>query len=95
MSSARSPVARARQHAPTVLWLVLMAATGVSLVSSESDRLSAGSASMLIMLLAYGKARLLLLYFMRVCDAPAAWRVMFEAWLLAITGMIVVYALAG
>ena len=54
--------------------------------------LGAGAATLLI---AYVKARLVVLDFMELRQAPFVWRVMTEAWLLIVSLLIVATYLAG
>jgi caa(3)-type oxidase subunit IV len=65
-----------------VVWLVLLAAT---LLSWESAHSAAGYrlASIIVLLIAFLKARLIGLEFMELRTAPRALRFIFEAWAVA------------
>jgi heme/copper-type cytochrome/quinol oxidase subunit 4 len=69
----------------TMLWIVLAFATLASFFTTNQSLVSPVLAVVVIMLIAYSKARLVLLYFMEMAHAPRAWRVIFEVWLAAVT----------
>lgn len=70
----------------TLIWVILLLATGSSLAIAEfgpiSSVLSPRLASAAILLVAFFKTRLVILHFMEVATAPIALRAVFEGWLL-------------
>ena len=75
----------------TIIWLGLAAATIVSLFTSESAGLAANAAFLIIVLLAYLKARLVLFEFMEVGSGSHGWRLFFEAWLMIVVVVICLF----
>ncbi|MBI2963112.1 MAG: cytochrome C oxidase subunit IV family protein [Deltaproteobacteria bacterium] len=71
----------------TVVWIVLSLATGVSWWLAEREGSTAG-ATVLIMLIAAFKARMVMLHFMELKAAPLPWRCVFEGWVVIFTGVI-------
>jgi cytochrome c oxidase subunit IV len=80
--------APAASHA-TVVWLVLIAATGLSWWLVERHALTAQVATTAALCIAAFKSRLVLLHFMELRTAPLLWRLLFEAWALLCVGFIV------
>lgn len=74
----------------TLVWAVLMVATCVSTWMLSKDSFSPEVGTIAIMLIAAVKVRLVIMHFMEVRRAPLALRFVCEAWLLAVTGLIVV-----
>jgi hypothetical protein len=74
-----------------LIWLVLLAATGVTYWLGESGLSgSAGMAPVLLMFaLAFVKALLVMLDFMELRHAPALWRRLLVGWLVFVTSGIV------
>ena len=70
-----------------VVWLSLLAATLASWWLAERHGAGAWTVP-LVMLIAAGKARAVVLHFMELKAATLAWRLVFEAWVLLSTGMI-------
>jgi cytochrome c oxidase subunit 4 len=73
------------------IWLVLLAATGVTFWLGESGLSGrAGMTPVLVMFaLAFVKALLVMLDFMELRHAPALWRRLLVGWLVLVTGGIV------
>jgi len=69
----------------TMLWIVLVFATLAGFIATNQSLVSQPLGVEVVMLIAYVKARLVLLYFMEMAHAPRVWRVIFEVWLAAIT----------
>jgi hypothetical protein len=71
----------------TIVWLVLCALTGYSLFMRSGTRAGdlniSGYAFSVILLVAFIKARMVILHFMEVGHAPWALRAIFEAWVVA------------
>lgn len=68
-----------------VVWTLLIAMTALSWVLGRTHGLNAGgqhTASVLVLVLAVVKARLVGLHFMALGNAPAALRSLFEIWCL-------------
>ncbi|MDH0639341.1 MULTISPECIES: cytochrome C oxidase subunit IV family protein [Pseudomonas] len=65
-------------------WLILIAATVLGYIVGTGDAIgfSAGLATLMI---AYLKARMVLLDFMELRHAPRTWRFLLEGWLAALT----------
>ena len=76
---------------PNHIWLILLAATGVTFWLGESGLSGqAGMAPVLLMFaLAFVKALLVMLEFMELRHAPALWRRLLLAWLVLVTAGIV------
>lgn len=76
------------------IWLVLLAATGVTYWLGESDMAGgAGMAPVLLMFaMAFVKALLVMLDFMELRHAPALWRWLLVGWLVFVTsGVVLAY----
>lgn len=73
----------------TRVWLLLMAATIVTTWVLTKDAFTARVATIAIVLIAAIKVRLVLLHFMELRHAPLPLRIVFEAWVLAVTGSVV------
>lgn len=64
-----------------LIWVLLMAATAASLLLGAEDLVqSAKLASVLVLVIAFVKVRLVGLYFMELRDAPVALRLLFEVY---------------
>lgn len=74
-----------------LLWIIMIAATSASFLSSNEIRIGPAPATMLVMALAYLKSRLLMMHFMELSTAPLAWRVFFEAWLVGVVAAILLF----
>ena len=72
----------------TVIWVALMLATCASTWWLSKDLVLPTVATVAIVLIAAVKIRLVLMHFMELRSAPLAWRLVFEIWLLVITGLI-------
>lgn len=73
----------------TVVWLVLMLATVVTTWGLSKDAFSARFGTVAIMLIAAYKVRLVLLHFMELRHASLPLRLVFEAWVLLVTGGVI------
>lgn len=92
--------AQARDHVKPIsrlrwIWLILVAATSISFVAFKEVLHSPAGITLLIVGLAYFKARLVLLDFMELRHAPVAWRLAFEIWLAAASLLILAFCLLG
>jgi caa(3)-type oxidase subunit IV len=68
-------------------WLVLIVATAITWYLGEVG--AAGTAAIVAMLfIAFVKGRLVILDFMELREAPRMWRVLLEAWLFMVSGLI-------
>lgn len=79
MQALRSPL--------TVVWLVLLGATGLSWLLGVDDRLGQGAreaATAVILAVAFLKVRLVGLYFMELRRAPQPLRAIFETYCLGL-----------
>ena len=79
---------------PNHIWLILLAATGVTFGLGESGLSgSAGMAPVLVMFaLAFVKALLVMRDFMELRHAPALWRWLLQGWLVLVTtGIVLAY----
>jgi heme/copper-type cytochrome/quinol oxidase subunit 4 len=70
------------------VWIVLMAITCVSTWGMSKEAILPAAATTAIFLLAALKARLVLMHFMELRNAPPQWRLLFEAWVIVITAAI-------
>ncbi|MCC2657898.1 MAG: Prokaryotic Cytochrome oxidase subunit [Panacagrimonas sp.] len=77
-----------RQTASKV-WLLLMAATFVTTWMLTKDAFPLRIATIAIVLIAAIKVRLVLLHFMELRHAPLPLRLVFEAWVIAVTGALI------
>jgi heme/copper-type cytochrome/quinol oxidase subunit 4 len=73
----------------TIIWAALMLATCASTWWLGKDLVLPTAATVAIVIIAAVKIRLVLMHFMELRTAPWAWRLVFEIWLVAITGLIV------
>ncbi len=89
----------ASQRTITLVWVLLVALTGVSWVfGSRPVGVTAAPhpAGLALLAVAFFKARLVILYFMEVSDAPRPLRIIMEAWVLvALTAVSSMYWLRG
>ncbi len=72
----------------SLVWLVLMLATCLTTWWLSKDAFSPVVAAVSIFLIAAFKARLVLMHFMELRSAPLAWRLVFEAWVLISTAVV-------
>lgn len=81
-------------HAPhtpadvTRVWLLLIAITGLTAYLVESDSVPPAMAATTALCAASFKARLVILNYMELREAPLPWRALFEVWNLACLCMI-------
>lgn len=73
----------------TRVWLLLMAATIVTTWILTKETFTACVATIAIVLIAAIKVRLVLLHFMELREAPLSLRIVFEGWVLAVTGSLI------
>lgn len=74
----------------TLVWLVLVSATGLSWWLGADHGLDGREAASIgILVLAMIKVRLVILYFMEVRTAPLPLRLICEAWVVALCGVMV------
>lgn len=71
------------------VWATLILATCASTWWLSTDAFAPVVATVAIVLIAALKVRLVMLYFMELRSAPLRWRVVTDAWLLTVTGVIV------
>jgi len=81
----------------TIVWSLLFVGTAISwFIAPGEDYLSPLLPGIAIILIAFLKVRLILLYFMDLRVAPQPWRGLFEAWMIsACTLIIVLYVMGG
>lgn len=84
------------RQAPTIVWLILSGATflswwfGTGHVAHTADETA--PMTMGLILLAFIKVRLVILYFMEIRHAPLPLRLICEAWVLVVcTALLVLY----
>jgi heme/copper-type cytochrome/quinol oxidase subunit 4 len=77
-----------RRHASGV-WLLLMVATVITTWVLAKDAVAMRVGTVAIVLIAALKVRLVLLHFMELRHAPRALRVVFELWVLAVSGALI------
>lgn len=77
----------------TQVWLVLMLATGASwwlgTVNVVNTFASTAITTVLLMLVAFFKIRLVINYFMEVRHAPVALRILCEIWVVGVCGLLI------
>lgn len=78
------------QSSATLVWAVLMLATGLSwwLGTQQGSGAATGSATIVMMLVAFFKVRLVIMYFMEVRDAPLSLRLACEGWVIVTCGAV-------
>jgi heme/copper-type cytochrome/quinol oxidase subunit 4 len=72
----------------TFVWLVLMLATCVTWWSAKGGAVPPIEATVIVMVVAAVKARLVILHFMKLKGAPPSWRLLFEGWVVVSTTVI-------
>jgi heme/copper-type cytochrome/quinol oxidase subunit 4 len=73
----------------TIVWGLLFIGTTISwFIAPEEDYLSPLLPGIAIILIAFLKVRLILLYFMDLRVAPQPWRGLFEAWMISACALI-------
>lgn len=78
-----------RMNSATVIWMVLVALTLTSLLIVEGSLLGPYS-SIVIVLIAAAKSRMVILHYMEAKHAPQHWRFLYETWNFAATAIIVI-----
>jgi heme/copper-type cytochrome/quinol oxidase subunit 4 len=78
------------KNSATLVWIVLMLATCASTWWLSKDAFSATVGTVVIMVVAAVKVRLVMTHFMELGDAPLPWRLAFDGWVVMFTGIIVV-----
>ncbi len=79
------------QQVATSVWVVLVVATVTTWLLARGGAASPLETVSLVMVIAAFKARLIVLHFMGLKHAPLPYRLIFECWILAVTG----FTLAG
>ena len=77
-----------------LIWVTLMSLTGLSVALFEGGWLGRMS-SVLIVLIAAVKARLIILYYMEARSAARHWRFLYETWNFAVSATIIIGYLLG
>lgn len=85
----------AMRESVTLVWGVLMLATGLIWWAARGDAVLGLQAATIVMVIAAIKVRLIVLYFMELKTAPLALRFLFEGWIVLFTGLILVGYWAG
>lgn len=80
--------AKAR-HTPSVLWLFLIALTVSSFAIFEGQLLGPLS-TLVIAMIAAAKVRLVIMHYMEASRARRTWRVLYQAWCVAVAAIIIV-----
>ena len=80
---------RNRHRAPRVIWLLLLALTLASFVLFEG-RYLASLSTLVIVTIAACRARLVVVHFMEVSQAPENWRPLYETWVFVAAAIIVI-----
>jgi caa(3)-type oxidase subunit IV len=70
------------------VWLLLMGLTCITTWGLSKDDFVPAMATIVTVWLAALKARLVILHFMELRDAPPAWRLLFEAWTVVVAAAI-------
>ncbi len=70
----------------TVIWLILLAATGLSLALTDAE--GSHLATMAVIVIAFFKVRLVGLHFMELSTAILPLRIVFEAWVVVICAVV-------
>lgn len=76
----------------TRIWVILVILTIVSVLIGERHMVGTAS-SVIVVVLAAIKARWIVLDYMEARDAPSPWRWMYEGWLAACTGLMLLIAI--
>ena len=83
-------------HRSTLTWVLLMAATGLSLwlgtghhIEDTDNLLTRAWVGLIV--IAFIKVRWILLDFMELRDAPVGLRAMFEVWVIAVGGALIAH----
>jgi cytochrome c oxidase subunit IV len=77
------------RHPATFVWATLMLATCASTWWLSKDAFTPTVATVAIILIAAIKIRFVMRCFTELCRAPLPWRLITDAWLLTVTGVIV------
>ncbi len=83
-----------RRHDPTVVWLLLMAATVTTTWVLSKGAVGAAVGTGGTLALTAWKVRLVVLDFMELREAPWPLRLVFEVWSVAVPGMVLAFYLA-
>jgi hypothetical protein len=85
-------MSRILHNRATLVWLILVLATGVSWWTGVNERRNIVQdvtfVSALILLIAFVKIRFVLLYFMELRRSPLLLRMLFEAWVVIVFGTL-------
>ena len=80
----------------TIVWGLLFIGTAISwFIAPEGNYLSPLVPGITIILIAFFKVRLILLYFMELRIAPQPWRGLFEAWMITACTLIITLYIMG
>ena len=79
----------------TLVWGVLVTATVSTWLLARGRETSHAETVTLVMIIAAVKARLIVLHFMGLKNAPFPWRLIFEAWIVVVTAIILAGCLIG
>lgn len=72
----------------TAIWVLLVAATGLSWALGTNHGINHRDASVVILVVAFAKVRFVGLYFMELREAPLPLRAVFEAYCLVICSLV-------
>ncbi|MGH7965266.1 MAG: cytochrome C oxidase subunit IV family protein [Candidatus Binatia bacterium] len=77
------------QSSATLVWAVLMLATGLSWwLGTHGAVTGSSSATITMLLVAFFKVRLVILYFMEIRDAPLPLKLACEGWVIVTCGAV-------
>ncbi|KAE8758181.1 hypothetical protein FSO04_19850 [Paraburkholderia madseniana] len=74
----------------SAVWMLLMLATCASTWWLSKDGIAPTTVTVLILAIAAIKVRLIMINFMELGRAPFRWRLLFEAWTVACTAVILI-----
>jgi len=74
----------------SAVWMLLMLATCASTWWLSMDGIAPTTVTVLILAIAAIKVRLIMINFMELGRAPVRWRLLFEAWTVACTAVILI-----
>jgi heme/copper-type cytochrome/quinol oxidase subunit 4 len=74
----------------SAVWMLLMLATCASTWWLSKDGIAPTTVTVLILAIAAIKVRLIMINFMELGHAPVRWRLLFDAWTVACTAVILI-----
>lgn len=77
------------------VWAIMMVATIATAWLAHGEAQGGFNPILVVILIAAFKARLVILHFMQLKTAPLEWRLIFEAWVVAVAAWILVGISAG